>query len=722
MKIGINLKAISNLKNYTLIKDEKENVKVLSNVKLHDETSKVVKYLKDENHELYVFAPAEKEISEINKLKIKKILIKKLAKAGYDINKLAVISDDELVEVAKRNYIDIMVDTDIKNVEEMKKFTDAVVENGQNADDLLEEIILNIEENRKPVLSNDEVAKGLPSEDKLWLKHYRKGDYKWTYETLSPYERLTTSNADFLDETAMEFFGKKINYKDFIKKIDEAADAMINAGIKKGDKVPVVVANTPESFITLYALLKIKATIAPIFALSTKEDFKNKLADLDAEYMFMSDLCYGRIKDGLPERTKVIVLPVGQSMSAPMRVVFNKVLKPKLGIKPVEYNDKFIAFNDFKKANGFKTNEIDTSYEDDYAAIQLFTGGTVKPKGVLLSAGNLDAASKQFFNDRFDFKRGDKIAAFMPLNHSFGLVIGTHVATSLGVNLDVIMKIDFKRLDKLFVDDKINLFGGIPTMFPAIRNNKKIQKADLSHVKYVLSGGSVLSEEERKNTNDFLKEHNSKAIVRDGYGKTETCAGVLYDGVPNMHTEIKIVKPGTQEELGYNEKGELCISGPSVMMGHAKATDNPNALQVHADGRVWLHSEDLAYIDENGITHIAGRLDRMFKVNGEMVLPDDIEAKIDTHKAIEKSIVCAKPDSIKGFVPVVFIVLNPGYTWSEELEEELKVFYKENLVKYCVPVMSINKEKFEETAAGKVDTKILDKEALSIEKPKVKVK
>ena len=722
MKIGINLKAMSNLENYTLIKDEKDNMNALKNVEFNAETKKMINYLKEENHEIYVFAPTEKELSEKNKLKAKKALIKKLAKEGYDINKLAVISDEELLKVVKRNYIDIMVDTNNKNVEDMKEFTDAILENGQDIDDLLGEVIENIEENRKTILSDDAAPVGLPSEDQLWLKYYRKGDYKWTKENLSPYERLVSSNTDFLDETAMEFFGKKINYKEFIKAIDETADCMINAGIKKGDKVPVVVANTPESLIVLYALFKVKATVTPIFALSTKDDFKDKLTDLNADFMFMSDLCYGRVKDVLPEKTNVIVLPVGQSMNAPMRLVFNKVLKPKLGIKPVEYNEKFTSLNDFKAKNGYKTNEIDTSYDEDYAAIQLYTGGTVKAKGVLLSEGNLDAASKQFFNDRFDFKRGDKIAAFMPLNHSFGLVIGTHVATALGVNLDVIMKIDFKRLDKLFVNDKINLFGGIPTMFPAIRNNEKIKEADLSHVKYVLSGGSVLPPEEAKEMNQFLKDHNSKAEVRDGYGKTETCAGIIYDGVPNMNTIAKIVKPETQEELGYNQKGELCLCGPSVMMGHSKVTENPHALQVHNDGKVWLHTDDFAYIDEKGKINIVGRIDRMIKVNGECVWLDEVEAVIDTHEAVLKSVVSGKTDSVKGFVPVAFIELNPEYTWTPELEADLKRFYNEKLLKFMIPTITTNLDKLPETPLGKIDFKALETVAEELDKPKIKIK
>ena len=711
MKIGINLRVISNLGNVETCQSELATVNTIKCVNFNIDSKKVLKSLIDENHAVYIFVPVAQNLNAQNKKTLKKSLVKRLQKEGYQISKLAVVNQNDLVEVAKRNYVDIMVDVNENVVTNCKKFTDAVLFTNQNADDLLKKINCIIAENREIVLYENAVAKGLPSEDKLWLKTYRKGDYKWTKENLSPYDRLTHSNADFLDETSMEFFGKKFTYQDFIDEIDKAANAMVNAGIKKGEKVPLVVANTPESLIVLYALFKIKATVTPIFALSAKDDFEEKLKDLNANYMFMSDLCYGRVKDVVPEKTKVIVLPVGQSMNIALRTVFEKVLKPKLGVIPVKYNDKFISLKDFIAKNSFKTNTIDTSYEEDYVAIQLYTGGTVKAKGVLLSAGNLDAASKQFFNDRYDFKRGDKIAAFMPLNHSFGLVIGTHVSVSLGINLDIIMKIDFKRLDKLFIKDRINLFGGIPTMFPAIRNNKKIQKSDLSNVKYVLSGGSVLPPQEAKELNKFLEDHNSDARVSDGYGKTETCAGIIYDGIINMNTVAKIVKPGTQEEIGYDQKGELCLSGPSIMMSYSKTTENPHSLQVHEDGRTWLHTDDFAYITEEGRIRLVGRIDRMIKSNGECIFLDDVEADIDAHEAILKSVVSGKVDKIKGFVPVAFLELNDGYTWNAELEESIKKFYERKLPKHSIPIKTTVLDKLPETPLGKIDFKKLEKEA-----------
>lgn len=732
MKIGFNLEAVSKIGSFSLVKDEKEYAKMINKVSLSEEFKRILEYLSRENHEIYIMSPTPVELSEKTKLKIKRRLIKKLNEKGFDFSKLAIVKEEELVEVAKRNHIDISVENSEEVTEKMNQFTDAInFSQDKDFDDMLNEILENIDKNREFVISPDSKPAGLPSEDQLWLKNYHIGNFKWTEDNMSPYDRLVSSNKDFYDETAMEFFGKKFTYKEFISMIDETCSTIMAAGIKKGTRVPMVVANTPESIITLYALFKAKATIVPIFPLSTEEDFKEKLegiklqneADgIETKYMFMSDLVYGRLRNVIPEGTKVVVLPVTESMSKPLAIAFEKIIKPKLGIKPVVYGDKFISYKNFKKTSGTYEGEIDTSFDNDYAAVQLYTGGTIKSKGVMLSQQNIDCSSKQFYNDIFDFRRGDKIAAFMPLNHSFGLIIGTHIAATLGVNLDVIMKIDFKRLDKLFVKDKVNIFGGIPNMFPAIRTNEKMKDADLSHVKYILSGGSKIASTEKEDTDKFFEERNSKAKVCDGYGLTETAAGIIYFGVPNMNTNAKIVKPGTKEELGYNKIGELCLSGPQIMMGYVEQEFNEKTLQIHEDGKTWLHTGDTAVINENGIVEIIGRLDRMIKVNGEQVLLDKVEEEINTLPFVERSAVVKKNDEKRGEVPVAFIKLKPEYAWNKDIVDAIEYFYEKNLTHFSRPRNTEFVTEFPVTNVGKIDFKALEQVANIEENEKVKTR
>lgn len=722
MKIGFNLEAISKLNSFKLVKDEKEYAKMLKKIELSEQLKKTFEILKEENHEVYIFSPTSVELSEKMKLKIKKRLIKKFQEEGFDFSKLAIVNEEDLIKVAKRNHIDISIESDPEVTKKISDFTDAInFSNDKNFEDLLSEVLENIDKNRKFVMDYNVESKGLPSEDKFWLKKYRIGDFKWTKENMSPYDRLVTSNADFYDEAAMEFFGKKFTYKEFIDEIDATCNSMLENGIKKGVRVPIVVANTPESIITLYALFKAKATVVPIFPLSTEEDFKNKLSSINEQnktdgfetnIMFISDLVYGRLKNSVPKDDKVIVLPVTNSMSKPLSLAFKKIIMPKLGIKPVSYNEQYISYNEYRGKNTNYVGDVDTAYDNDYTAVQLYTGGTIRPKGVMLTEENLDSSSKQFYNDRFDFKRGDKIAAFMPLNHSFGLIIGTHVAATLGVNLDIIMKIDFKRLDKLFLKDKVNIFGGIPNMFPAIRNNEKMKNADLSHVKYVLSGGSKIDDTEKSNTNEFFKNRNSKAETRDGYGLTETAGGIIYDGVPNMNTIAKIVQPGTINEIDYEQLGELCLFGPQIMIGYDDNQFNENALKKHEDGNVWLHTGDSAIIHKNGLIEVVGRLDRMIKINGEQVILDKLEEEINTLPFVEKSVVVKRPDEKRGDVPVAFIKLKPNYIWNKDIDYAIDLFYEKRLTAFSRPRTTNAIDEFPLTNVGKIDFKALEKVAI----------
>ncbi len=670
-------------------------------------------------HELFIFC--SKKDSEQNVLNEKRSFLKVCTKRGIPPFRFAFIKENDMIGAIKRNHIDLFITADKVLSEHLLEFTDSLYfTSDMDSVRLSSEIEKIVQRSREAVIPVDSVPKGLPSEDKLWLQHYRIGDYKWNKESLSPYDRMIISNQDWLDETAMEFFNNKVTYGEFFERVNHLADVMYEDGIRKGMRVPLIFVNTPESLVTLYALYKLKATVVPIFPLSTKEDIKNKLkgicdsnkAEGFAETkLFISDLVYNRFSEVIPEGVQAIVLAITASMPKALSIAFRYIVMPKMGIKPVKFTNRIVVFDEYNKRNAKHHGEINTSFDDTYTAVQLYTGGTIKPKGVMLSEGNIDCASKQFYNDRFAFRRGDKIAAFMPLNHSFGLIIGTHVAATLGVELDIIMKINFKRLDKLFLKERVNLFGGIPNMFPAIRNNKYFKDADLSHVKYILSGGAIIDDTEKQRTTEFFKEHNSMAEVHDGYGLTETAGGVIYDGVPNMGTDVKVVNAENGCELGYDELGELCMSGVQVMMGYDDSSLDKGVLRQHSDGRIWLHTGDNAIIHKDGRVQIVGRMDRMIKVNGEQVSLDDIEELINSLSFVEKSVVVKCTDTKRGYVPVAFLILRPEQEWDADKQEIINKLYNEKLTAYARPRKTTIIDELPVTTVGKVDFRALEKRA-----------
>lgn len=703
MKIGFDLRS--------LVSDT-ENV-------TSDDTAVIKKLfapLESSGNELFVFFPSG--LDRKGSGKYKKGFLRKCGMDGVPSFRFACIGKDDITGAADRNHIDLFVTPSEQICESLSRFTDSVCSSGKSTKEILDSINAVIEKNREPVIPEDTEPSGLPSEERIWMKYYRKGDLRWNDKDLSPYERIVVSNQDWHDEYAMEYFGKKITYGEFFRRVEALSDVMYADGIRKGMCVPLIFANTPEAIIIVYALFRLKATIAPIFPMSTKEDMQDKISNIcecnraagfSSTKVFMSDIVCDRFKDIFPADVQRIVVSISDSMPKLTAFAFRKFIAPKKGITIPEYSANMIPFKEYE-ARKAPHIEVDTSYDKSYPAVQLFTGGTIKPKGVLLSEENLEYASKQFYNDRYAFRRGDKIAAFLPLNHTFGLIIGTHVAATLGVELDVILRVDLERLDKLFLRAKDNLFGGVPNMFPAIRNNPRFRNADLSHVKYILSGGAMIDSTERERTTEFFRAHNSKAEVHDGYGMTES-GGVIFDGIPNFSVGVKICGAGTENELGYEQLGELCLSGPQIMMGYEDSDLNKNVLRRHSDGKLWLHTGDNAMIRKNGRVEIIGRVDRMIKSSGEQIILDGIEELINTLPFVEKSAVVKRSDPLRGYVPVAYVKLTPDSEWTSKEEDAVMKIYEDKLAAYAHPRKTSVIDDFPVTAVGKVDFRALERMA-----------
>lgn len=714
MRIGINLNALSKSESFKTVSSQSEYQRKIKKTIISDSFVRVMNEVIKDEHEVFVFAPTPVELSDKIKVKLKKKIINKLKSKGINIEKVAIVDENDISNVYERNRVVIAVDNE-SSINEQNKITDVV----SGEDDLIiDELLEKIELNRTPVTDMQETKGGLPSEEKLWNQFYSVGDYKWNDSKMSPYDRLLNSNIDWKDEVALEYFGFKYSYAHFFREIDRVADHLVARGVKKGMKVPFIFANTPEAMFTLYALYKIKATIVPLSPLIKNPEIElrpkldtilqqNKENGFDTSYFFITDALYGKMKSGIPSTYTTVVETLSESMPKPISAVVNMVLSLTKMLGPIKYDEHVIRYRDFIKGE-VPHYEGDTSYDNEYDAVQLYTGGSIRPKAVILSEENVDATARQFYNDKFDFRRNDKIAAFMPLHHSFGLIIGTHVATTLGVTLDLIPKINFNKIYSYFLKDKVNIFGGIPNMFPSIVNDKKLKNADLKHVKYILSGGSKLKQPVRELVDNFFAAHNSNAKVRDGYGQTETAGGIIYDGVPNMGINVKIIDPDSLEELGYNQSGELCLSGPQIMRYYDEKELNEAVFFEDKNGKTWLRTGDAAVINNDGTVQYIERLDRMIKINGEQVVLSDLEELFSSLPFVEDCVVVGVPHNLKENATYAFITLVPGVEYSEDIVKKL-FEYSEKVIpgKSHRPIKFDILPQMPKTAAGKNDFKTL---------------
>ena len=249
-----------------------------------------------------------------------------------------------------------------------------------------------------------------------------------------------------------------------------------------------------------------------------------------------------------------------------------------------------------------------------------------------------------------------------------------------------------------------------------------MQNVDLSNVKYVVSGGDTLPEEKNLAVNKFLKEHNCRHNIVQGYGLSETSGGCVFatsgtdllgsSGIPLYGNDLKIISIDTREELEPNNIGEIMISGPSVMLGYLNNQEETNeVLEKDSRGKIWVHTGDMGYINEDGILFFVQRLKRLIIVSGYNVFPSHIEEIIDKHEAVLSCCVVGIPHPYKVQVPKAFIVLKDEYKISSKIKRDIKEYCEKNLSKYMIPKEFEFRESLPKTMIGKVDYRSLEKES-----------
>ena len=551
-----------------------------------------------------------------------------------------------------------------------------------------------------------------------WKKYYTKEDLKFKVEDISIYEMFKRSALSNLNCPAVNYYGRVYSYKEFLKRIDRAALSFSRIGVKKGDIVTICMPNTPEGLISFYAVSKIGAISNMIHPLSGEEEIKNYLNSTKSKYLVMVDFCYEKVKNVISETDvcKVIVAPVSNSMFPHMQAGYKfktwRMKKPRR-------SKLYTYWHDFIISSYFETEKPISCKAEDPAVI-LHSGGTTgKPKGIVLSNGNFNALALQARVIFKDLKPRDKVLGIMPIFHGFGLGVSFHIPFGLGCEVILVPQFNAKKFDELLEKYRPNVICGVPTLYEALTNTKN-KKLDLSMLKYVISGGDSLSSNLSERINDFLLSHGSKVKVSQGYGMTEALAAVALSfgdayrdgsiGIPFPGNYIKIVKPGTQDEVSYGEDGEICVSGPTVMLGYLDNEKETNEmLQKHNDGMIWLHTGDIGMMNENGIIYYKQRLKRMIISSGYNVYPSYIEKVIEEHPAVLNCSVIGVPHPYKVEVPKAYIVLKDGYS-PISVKSSIKEHCKKNLAVYSIPHEFVYRKSLPHTLMGKIDFKKLQED------------
>ncbi len=555
-----------------------------------------------------------------------------------------------------------------------------------------------------------------------WDKFYPKDKRDVIVPEGSLYEYVSRLNKDRLNNEAINYFGNKMNYRELFYNIDLCARAFTSQGVRCGDVVSICMANTPEAVISFYAVSKIGAIANMIHPLSSEEEIKESVNSTKSVVMVAINLTYKNIMNIINDTSIYKVIMVSPKDSMPKMTGIGYFLLEDRKIKIPKKSEKFVRWNNFiEKGVNYRQDTLVSRDKSDPAVI-LHSGGTTgTPKNIVLSNGNINVVPEQARISLYDLDDTDKMLCILPMFHCFGLVETIHFPISSGQELILVPRFDAARFDKLLIKYQPTIIPGVPTLFEALIKNKHMENVDLANVKYVVSGGDTLNEEKSIAVNKFLKEHLCQHEIVQGYGLTETSGGCIFptrgadlagaSGIPLPGNMIKIIDINTKEEVKPYEKGEILISGPSVMMGYLDNEKETNEiLEKDSKGRIWVHTGDMGYVNEDGVMFFVQRIKRLIIVSGYNVFPSHIEDVLNKHPNIINSCVAGIPHPYKVQVPKAYVVLKEGVKDSHKVKADIKEYCSKNLAKYMIPKEFVFRESLPKTMIGKVDYKELEKE------------
>ena len=548
--------------------------------------------------------------------------------------------------------------------------------------------------------------------DKPWIKWCGKVPHTLTYFEGSIYEYLNNNKNEFEHLTALEYFKNTFSFKYLMKEIDKCSSALVKSGVKENDIVTICMANTPEAIIAFYSINKIGAIANMVHPLSSENEIKNIIVESGSKTLFINDILYKNIKnieDDINVKTTIIA-PIANSMDLVTKVLYNLTSKSKVNSN--EISNKYVIWNDF-----INTDIIDTFIrrtKDDDAVI-LYSGGTTgKSKGVVLSNLCFNALTEACKYVVDTAKPGNSMLSFLPIFHGFGLAVSINAPLCLGMKCILIPKLNTSKINKVIKTKKPTILPVIPALLNVITKDNKLGSNAFSSVKEVLSGGDYLSLDLKQKAEDYFRNHGSNITIRIGYGLTEctACTSVsLIDnykngsiGIPFPDNYYKIVKTNTHITADYNEIGEICISGPTVMKRYLNNEEETyKTLRIHEDGKLWLHTGDLGYMDEDGVFYYSTRLKGMIISNGSNIYPGELEEIFNRHPNIDSSVVVGVNDEIKVQAVKVIIVLKNNVKLTDNLKSEIKEYAKKNIAKYALPKYYEFINELPKTKVGKVD-------------------
>jgi len=557
-----------------------------------------------------------------------------------------------------------------------------------------------------------------------WKDHLGDVPMHLSYFEGSMFEAVAQIAQKYPNFVAFDFMGKSTTYKELVQQIEICAKALKTIGIREGDKITIAMPNCPQAVYLFYAVNLVGGIANMIHPLSAEKEIEFYLNESDSVTAITLDQFYHKF-EAIRKNTKVvniIIASIKDALAQPIKAGY--MLTSGRKIEKIPADAPVIRWKEFMKLSKCCFYDYKVSRNGDDPAVILYSGGTTgTTKGIVLTNKNFNALGQQVIAANPMFRPGDKMLAAMPIFHGFGLGVCIHTMLTQGGRCILVPRFTPKSYAKDLVKNRCNFIAGVPTLYEALLRLPDMEGKDLSCLKGVFSGGDSLSVELKKKLDKFLYDHKASIQVREGYGTTETVTACCLTpshmfkegsiGLPFPDTYIKIVTPGTAEELPYGEEGEILLAGPTVMkeyMHHPEET--AQTLRRHADGLTWVYTGDLGTMDEQGFVYFKGRAKRMIITSGYNVYPAQIENILDAHEFVQMSCVIGVPDSYKMQKVKAFVKLAAGIEASDATKQILLDHCRKHVAKYAMPYDIAFRDDMPKTLVGKVAYRVLEEEEL----------
>jgi long-chain acyl-CoA synthetase len=551
--------------------------------------------------------------------------------------------------------------------------------------------------------------------DRPWTRSYEPGVLpSLTYPDSTLGNVLAQTAQKFPNQTALLFFGKKISYGELDKQVNQFAQALIGLGVRKGDRVAIMLPNIPQMVIAYYGTLRSGAVAVPTNPLYHEHELEVQLKDSGAETLVAVDMFFPIIDHVLKKTSvkKLILCGIKDYLPFPLNLLYP--IKARIDKQWVSVKRVPPIFDFMSLLGKAPSTPVSADISPDDTALLQYTGGTTGvPKGAILTHRNLvvnASQSRAWLTLRNEGE--ERILCVIPFFHVYGMTTAMNLGVLIGAELILLPKFHTKEVLQMINKHRPTIFPGIQAMYLAIGNYAGISKYDLTSLKAAISGAGPLMREVQDRF-----EQLTKARIVEGYGLSEaspvTHANPIFGkrklgtiGLPWPDVEARIVDIETGEKIvPLGEAGELVVKGPQVMKGYwNKPEETAQALRGG-----WLHTGDIAKMDEDGYFTIVDRIKDMIKTVGENVYPREVEEVLFAHPKVKDAVVVGIPQEFLGEEIKAYIVLKEGVTATAA---EIIQFCREQLSKFKVPKEVEFRTELPKTLVGKVLRRVLRDEEM----------